>query len=77
MEVLKMTGVSRADNSAFRADFYPSFKQEVLPQIEDKQQESRQNKNVPEEVSKLFKNAQESGYSPISFDLFEKDDRGR
>lgn len=68
-----MTGVSRFDKSNVRAEFYTDFRQKDFPQIEDNQQ-TRQNKNVPEEVSKLFKNAQESGYSPISFDLFDKDD---
>ncbi len=38
------------------------------------QPDDRQNKSVPEEVSKLFKNAQESGYAPIDFNLFNKDD---
>ena len=69
-----MNGLTRADRSRIEPNFYSDFKQKDFPQIEEQQQDSRQNKNVPEEVSKLFKNAQESGYSPISFDLFEKDE---
>ena len=56
--------------------FFPDLEQKNFPQVEDENFPStdRKNKNVSEEVSKLFKNAKESDYSPISFNLFQKDD---
>ena len=64
-----MNGIINIGNA--RAEFYPERKDFNLP---EKNFDSRNNRNVPEDVSKMFKAAQESGYSPISFDLFENDD---
>lgn len=35
---------------------------------------NRQDKNVPAEVSKYFQDKKENNFSPVNFDLFEKDD---
>ncbi len=64
-----MNGIINISNT--RTEFYPERKNFDLP---EKNFDSRNNRNVPEDVSKMFKAAQESGYSPISFDLFENDD---
>ena len=71
-----MNGIFGLDKSPELTKFYPDFEQKNFsPHDEENfQSTDRKNKSVPEEVSKLFKNAQESGYAPISFDLFEKDD---
>ena len=69
-----MSRIFGLERSNVNTNFYSDFRQKDFPQVEDFQQNNRKEKNVPEEVSKLFKNAQESGYSPISFDLFDKDD---
>ena len=70
-----MNGIFGFEKTRETSNFYPDFQQKNFPQVENFNQDKREDKNVPEEVSKLFKNAQESGYSPISFDLFEKDDK--
>lgn len=62
---LKRIGTNFYSDSRQERNFSPS---EIFPQSE------RQNKNVPEDVSRLFRNADENNYSPISFNLFEKDD---
>lgn len=62
-------GQSRADKI-----FYPDSQQKNFSPIEFVRQTDRQEKNVPENVSELFKNAKENNFSPINFGLFEKDD---
>ena len=71
-----MNGIYGFENSKVRTNFYPDFRQEKnFSPVEFIQQNERQEKHVSEDVSKLFKNADESNYSPISFNLFEKDDK--
>ena len=68
-----MNGIYGLENSNVRTNFYPDLQREKnFSPIEIVQQNQRQEKNVPEDVSELFKNADD--YSPISFNLFEKDD---
>ena len=71
-----MNGISGIDKSNTLTKFYPDLEQKNFPPLDEENFYStdRKNKNVPADVSKLFKNAQESGYAPISFDLFKKDD---
>ena len=73
-----MNGIFGLENSKSNSltKFFPDLEQKNFPQVEDENFSStdRKNKNVPDDVRQLFKNAQESGYSPISFDLFKKDD---
>lgn len=71
-----MNGIFRAERRKIDSDFYKDFQQKNFPKVEeDFLQNIRKEKNVSKDVSQLFKNAQESGYSPISFDLFDKDDK--
>ena len=70
-----MNGIYGLENSKVRTNFYPDSQREKnFSPIEIIQQNQRQEKNVPEDVSRLFRNADENNYSPISFNLFEKDD---
>lgn len=68
-----MNGIYGLENSKVRTNFYPdSQRKKNFSPIEIIQENNRQEKKVSEDVSKLFKNADD--YSPISFNLFEKDD---
>lgn len=70
-----MNGIYGIGNSQVRTNFYSDFWQEKnFSPVEIVQENERQNKQVPEDVSQLFKDAKENNYSPISFNLFEKDD---
>ena len=70
-----MNGIYGLEKSKVRTNFYPDFRQEKnFSPVEIVRETERQEKNVSEDVSKLFKNAEENNYSPISFNLFEKDD---
>ena len=70
-----MNGIYGASLKRIGTNFYPDSRQEKnFSPIETFPQSERQNKNVPEDVSRLFRNADENNYSPISFNLFEKDD---
>ncbi|MBQ9442037.1 MAG: hypothetical protein IJU55_03405 [Selenomonadaceae bacterium] len=69
-----MNGIYGLENSKVRADFYSDFRQEKnFSPTEIIQENEWEEKKVPEDVSELFKNA--DNYSPISFNLFEKDDK--
>ena len=72
-----MNGIFKVENSSeVLKNFFPDLEQKNFPQVEDENfsETERKNKNVSEEIGKLFKNAKESDYSPISFNLFQKDD---
>ena len=71
-----MNGIFGIDRPSDLTKYYPDLEQKNFPPLDQEnfQSDKRQDKNVPAEVSKLFKNAQENSYSPISFDLFKKDD---
>ncbi len=73
-----MNGMIKTDNAKVRPNFYPeifierrenNWAEEIF-----RRDEKNNRHDVPENVSKLFKAAQESGYSPISLELFQKDD---
>ncbi len=69
-----MNGIYGLEKSKVRADFYSDFRQEKnFSPTEIIRENEREEKKVPEDVSELFKNA--DNYSPISFNLFEKDDK--
>lgn len=69
-------GISGIDDAnKVQKNFYPDFRGQNFNSPEEKIfNDKRDEHNVPSDVSKLFKAAQESGYSPVSLDLFEKDD---
>lgn len=59
-------------NNQTAANFYQA-RQDFVAQ-ENFSSSGKNNRHVPEDVSKMFKAAQESGYSPVNLDLFENDD---
>ena len=70
-----MNGIYGFENSTALKNFYPDFNKKNFSQSEEIfQQDERQNKNVSEELSKIFQDKKENSYSPINFNLFEKDD---
>lgn len=69
-----MNGIYGLEKSKVRTNFYSDFRQEKnFSPTEIVRENEREEKKVPEDVSELFKNA--DNYSPISFNLFEKDDK--
>ena len=66
-----MNGIYGLENSNVRTNFYPDLQREKnFSPIEIVQQNQRQEKNVPEDVSELFKNADD--YSPIPAQKFAR-----
>ena len=70
-----MNGINGLENFSANKNIYTDIDRKNFSPTEIfEQNEVRQDKNVSEELSKLFRNVKENNYSPINFDLFKKDD---
>lgn len=75
-KVIFMNGIYGFEKSSTLKNFYPDFnRKNFSPAEEIFQKDDRQSKNVSEELSKIFHDKKENSYSPINFNLFEKDDK--
>lgn len=71
-----MSRIDGFENSSTLKNFYPNFnRKNFSPTEKIFHGNERQNKNIPEELGKIFQDKKENSYSPINFNLFEKDDK--